>query len=123
MASNAPLAVSLTVGTISPLVIALLNMFVKASNLNDFDFCLYMQAVTHFYEKREFTYDDILDWFQRPNNTSCNMHDSRWQCTHLNDHDECGVLPEIKNIIRSLYDKGILEYRYKGKTKFYKLKG
>lgn len=66
----------ITVGAIANLVITLEHIFKAASDLEDHDFCVYMQATTHFREYREFTHDDLVHWFPDEPDNICNMHNS-----------------------------------------------
>ncbi|MCM1126796.1 MAG: hypothetical protein NC429_10015 [Lachnospiraceae bacterium] len=112
---------SLTVGAVSSVVTVMVKVFSEAVSLEDFDFCLYMQIVTHFYEKKEFSKDDILSWY--PSGGVCNMHTSKWDCCHRGQNDRCEVVEkDIDDIVQSLYDKGILDYHYSKDKKLYHLK-
>lgn len=111
-----------TVGAASSVVVALVHLFRGAATLGDFDFCLYMQAVTHFYEKKEFTKDDVISWY--PINGICNMHTNKWNCQHIEINDKCGVKPDdVDWILSSLVDKQILDRHQDKKKLIYRIKG
>lgn len=121
VALGVSLPASLTVGAVSSVVTVIVKVFSEAAKLEDFDFCLYMQIVTHFYEKKEFSKDDIMLWY--PSGCDCNMHISKWDCCHTEPNDKCGVKEkDIDEIIQSLYDKGILDYRHESDNKMYFIK-
>ena len=121
MVLGVPFPAAITVGAVSSVVSVIVKIFSEAASLEDFDFCLYMQAVTHFYEKKEFSMDDIISWY--PSGSTCNMHNSKWDCCHVVPNDKCGVnIKDIDDIVKSLYDKGILNCRHEGNKKMYSIK-
>ncbi len=121
VALGVTLPAALTVGAVSSIVTVIVKVFSEAASLEDFDFCLYMQLVTHFYEKKEFSKDDIISWY--PSGGICNMHTSKWDCCHLESNDKCSVEEkDIDEILQSLYDKEILNYRHEGDKKIYFIK-
>lgn len=111
----------LALGAVSSVAIAIVNIFVKAVELDDFDFCLCLQAMEHYHVKKEFTEDDILEWFSR--NDECSLHDHRWNCLHYEEYHICTILNgKVPKVISSLMSKGILEESCKNGTKYYTLK-
>lgn len=91
-------------------VSALSEIFKSVSTLEDYDFCVYMQAVTHFRAHRKFTQRDLEHWFPHGNNTNCNMHNSKWDCEHLMNDDTCNMLQQdyLKAALDSLCRKNLL---------------
>lgn len=121
--AETPRVATLTVGAVSSVVIAIVNIFVKAVELDDFDFCLCLRAMENYHIKKEFTDDDILEWFSNNRNNECSLHDDRWKCTHYEENDKCSILDgKISEVVSSLMDKDILDYKHEGKTKYYTLK-
>lgn len=113
--NNEPVA--LTVSGIGTIVFALIRVFESAKELEEFDFCIYMQAMTHFKEHEEFTIDDLKQWLPHDKRVRCNMHDSRWDCSHRQKDDSCGILDgtHLDDALKSLIQKNILDIKYKEK--------
>lgn len=110
------------VSTVSSIVLALVQLFRSAATLDDYDFCLYMQVVTHYYEKKRFTKDDVISWY--PISGVCNMHTDKWNCKHAGANDICGVtLDDIDWILNSLVEKKILDRKQNENILLYKIKG
>lgn len=110
--SEGPVGYSVSLG--ATVAITLYELFGKASKLEDDDFCIYLQATTHYHQHKAFTEDDLKDWFPHGGNTVCNMHNSTWRCDYLRDDDSCGIdRQKIQDAVKSLMAKGILE-REKG---------
>lgn len=105
----------LTVGSVFGIVFSLIDIFKSVSELEDFDFCVYMQAVTHFREHREFTVNDMKQWFPHGSNINCNMHNSKWDCEHLLNDDTCNMLQRdyLKEALDSLCRKNLLTFKRK----------
>lgn len=100
---------SISVG--ATVTIAIWELFNLVKKLDDWDFCIYMQAATHFREHKEFTKNDLIDWLPGPEKNICNMHDSRWDCDYRTDKDECDIINQnaIDDSIESLISKNLLE--------------
>lgn len=99
---------SVSLGT--TVAITLYDLFGRASKLEDDDFCVYLQAMTHYHQYRAFTEEDLMDWFPHGGNDICNMHNSTWRCDHLKDGDICGVdRQKIQSALNTLRCKGILK--------------
>lgn len=96
----------------SNIAFTLWEWFTSVKNLDDFDFCIYMQAVTHFNEYKYFTIQDMKSWFPTEQNQICNMHNSTWDCDHLNIDNTCDIIKKekINDALKSLYKKGLLDY-------------
>lgn len=98
------------VSAASAVVFALYDIFGKASKLEDDDFCVYLQAVTHFREHTEFTEEELMSWFPHGEHPRCNMHNSTWRCDYLGDNDICTIQEEkVQSALKSLKTKGILD--------------
>lgn len=100
----------ITVGVVSGVVFSLIDIFKSVSELEDFDFCVYMQAVTHFRAHREFTINDLKQWFPHGSDANCNMHNSKWDCEHLSSDDTCDMLQRdyLKEALDFLCKKNVL---------------
>lgn len=111
----------ITVGVVSGVVCSLIELLTSVSNLDDLDFCIYMQAVCHFKAHKLFSKDDLLDWFQHRENLTCNMHNSKWDCEFF-ENDKCSILADrgIDKALDSLMGKGLLNRERKDKQYFYK---
>lgn len=120
--AGAPLVFQgITVGTIANLAITLEHIFKVASDLEDHDFCVYMQATTHFREYREFTQDDLLRWFPNEPDNICNMHNSTWDCEYYINDDKCDMLKNghLDCALASLKGKEILSLKRKNGKDYY----
>jgi hypothetical protein len=85
------------ISTATNVAVGLIRLFQSVAELEDFDFCIYMQAVTHFKEHKPFTIDELKDWFPHGEKCDCNMHNSKWNCTHILDDDSCNML-QVDNL-------------------------
>lgn len=114
----------MTVGVASGIVFALIEIFKSVSELEDYDFCVYMQAVTHFRAHRKFTQSDLEHWFPHEGDMICNMHNSNWDCEYLMDDDTCNISrrDHLKDAIDSLCRKNLLIVQRKGAEQKYKFK-
>ena len=98
------------VSATSVVAFVLYEIFGKASKLEDDDFCVYLQTVTHFREHAEFTEEELMSWFPHGEHPRCNMHNSTWQCDYLGDNDICTIQEEkVQSALKSLKNKGILD--------------
>ncbi len=113
-----------TVSVGSAITIALWELFTTVKKLDDWDFCVYMQATTHFREHKEFTLDELKSWLPNGEHPACNMHNDTWECDYLKDDDTCGIFLEQKTeqALKSLYDKGLLMLRKDDHKYVYKFK-
>lgn len=114
----------ITVGVASGIVFALIEIFKSVSELEDYDFCVYMQAVTHFRAHREFTQSDLEHWFPHEGDMTCNMHNSKWDCEYLMDDDTCNMMQrdDLKEAVDSLCRKNLLTAKRKEAEWIYKFK-
>lgn len=113
---------SISVG--ASVVEGLIGVFQSAAQLEDSDFCVYMQALTHFRQHKDFTIEDLNQWFPHANNKTCNMHNSKWDCDHLIEDDICTMLQgdNLSNVLDSLYNKKILNRRTENGKQVYSFK-
>lgn len=111
----------ITVGVASGVVCSLIELFTSVSNLDDLDFCIYMQAVCHFKTHKPFSKDDLIDWFPHGGDLTCNMHNSKWDCEFI-ENDKCSILADdgIDKALDSLMEKGLLKRERLEKQYFYK---
>lgn len=111
----------LTVSVIAGVMMSLRNLFTTVSDLDDQDFCVYMQAVTHFKTHKFFTKEELLEWFPHDMNLICNMHNSKWDCDFL-ESDRCSIIVKggIEKALESLDKKSLLICEHKDKTDYYK---
>lgn len=107
-----------TVGAISSVVYAIVKVLKEAVSLEDYDLCLYMQMAAHYNEKEDFVKEEMMQWF--PCDDICNQLTRKWTCSHIQSGDKCGVQEnDIDDMIESLYDKKILDYRHRDNKKSY----
>ena len=94
----------------SSISIAIWELLNSVKKLDNWDFCIYMQAVTHFHQYKKFSESDLISWFP-DNSSACNMHNDKWDCDYLNDNDTCNMLSEqhIKESLDSLCSKNLLK--------------
>lgn len=100
-----------TVSVGSGITVALWELFTTVKKLDDWDFCVYMQAVTHFRQYNEFTIEDLKSWFPDEEHPVCNMHNNTWDCDYLEEMtDTCKMMQkqELEKALKSLYDKELL---------------
>ena len=104
---DVPISEVYSIGMASSIVFALINILRGAVELEDDDFCLYLQFVTYYNEMDKFSKEDIKKWF--PQNNKCNMKDDRWKCTYcVNSH--CNITDEqIDDMIISLVRKKVIK--------------
>lgn len=72
--------------------------------LDDKEYCLYLQLVTHFMEHKNFSLEDIKQWLPRD---TCNMH-TKWNCYYC-DNNKCKITDkQISDSIKQMISKHIL---------------
>lgn len=95
----------------SGIAVTLWELFTTVKKLDDWDFCVYMQAATHFREYSEFTIEDLKSWLPDAGHPTCNMHNSTWDCDYLEETtDVCKMIQKqkLEQALKSLYNKGLL---------------
>ena len=115
---STPLSIS------SSIAFGIWDLFNSVKKLDDWDFCVYMQAVTHFREYKEFTYEELVSWFPDDDHKKCNMHTTTWECDFLDNDDMCSILQKdkVESSLNSLYDKGLLAFNKSNNKFIYKFK-
>ena len=106
-------------------VIAIWELFNNVNTLDDWDFCVYMQAVTHFKEHKDFTMEDLKSWMPASEKPICNMHNSTWDCDYWNaETDTCKIQKDKKlnDAVDSLCGKGLLTKREEDHKLIFKFK-
>ncbi len=114
-----------TISVGSNIAVALWELFTNVKKLEDWDFCVYMQATAHFREYNEFTLEDLKSWFSDVGNPICNMHNNTWECDYLEENtDICKMIQEqaFEKALKSLYDKGLLMTRKENHKYVFKFK-
>ncbi len=114
-----------TVSVGSGIAVALWELFTTVKKLDDWDFCGYMQATTHFREYNEFTIEDLKSWFPDAERPICNMHNNTWDCDYLEEAtDICKMLQKqaLEKALKSLYDKGLLMAKKDARKYVFKFK-
>lgn len=100
-----------TVSIGAEIVFALWDLFNKTKRLDDWDFCVYMQAVKHYRDHEEFDMKDLESWFPNEESPICNIHDNKWDCDYLDiETGHCNIinLHKLDKAVESLIDKGLL---------------
>lgn len=106
--ARTPMKIGIT--TSVTIAIAIYEVFSKVQKLDDWDFCVFLQARTHFCENEEFSKSELLAWFSNDTNLTCNMHNSIWKCCYYIDETEnCNIKVYIEQAIASLVQKDILK--------------
>lgn len=101
----------LTISVGANVVFALKDLLNNVNKLDDWDFCIYMQAATHFKTHKKFTLDDLKRWMPSSERPICNMHNGTWNCDYWNEEDDtCTIQTDQKlnYAVDSLCDKGLL---------------
>lgn len=114
-----------TVSVGTGIAVALWELFTTVKKLDDWDFCIYMQATTHFREFNEFTIEDLKSWLPDVTNPICNMHNNTWDCDYLEEATgACKMIQtqKLEQALKSLYDKGLLMTRKKNHKYVFKFK-
>lgn len=99
-----------TVSAGASIALALWKIFTSVKSLDDWDFCVYMQAVTHFRKHKEFSIEELRDWLPSDKKPKCNMHSDNWKCDHRDKNDQCLLRngKRLQYALDSLMDKGVL---------------
>lgn len=104
--AQTPFEVGIT--TSISIALAILEVFTKTKKLEDWDFCVFLQARTHYCSNEEFSKSDLLEWFPSDLNPICNMHNSIWKCSYYQDEtNNCKI--NIERALNSLLQKDILK--------------
>lgn len=111
--------VAVGIAPIAAVAIGLHDFWGRVSRLEDDDFCIYYQALTHYHKNIEFTEEELADWFPHGENKICNSHNSTWHCDYLQQDDSCGMDSDrLQKALKSLVCKGILKKSENGDGKY-----
>lgn len=106
--TQTPMEIGIT--TSITIALAIYEVFSKTKKLDDWDFCVFLQARTHFCQNEEFSKRELLEWFPNGSNLTCNMHNLIWRCSYyLETSDNCDIKANIERAIASLLQKEILK--------------
>ena len=112
-----------TVSAGTSVAIALWKLFNNVKTLDDWDFCVYMQATTHFKAHKDFTLEDLRGWMPSSEHPICNMHNSKWDCDYWIEEGDTCIIQEnqkLTDAVNSLCDKGLLSRRKDGDKYIFK---
>lgn len=100
-----------SVSVASCVMIGVWELFTSVKKLDNWDFCVYMQAVTHYRTHKKFAKNDLMEWFPSGENGTCNMHNDKWDCDYLENDDTCRMLTDqkLEKALESLEDKKLLK--------------
>lgn len=111
------------VSVVSGVVLAVWQLINSVKKLDDSDFCIYMQALTHAHVHDEFTKESLIGWFPGTGSSTCNIeHRDQWNCNYYRDSGACDMVSgaHIDEALESLCNKCILvkrrdngQYKYK----------
>ena len=107
--TGTPTGFSISIG--ASVSVAIWELFNSVKKLDDWDFCVYMQAVTHFHKYKKFSESDLISWFPDVA-AECNMHNDKWDCDYLKTDDvTCTIFSgqHIKDALESLLAKNLLK--------------
>jgi len=98
-----------TIAATTSIAIAIWELINSIKTLDNWDFCVYMQAVTHFNENHAFTKDELIGWFPHELPKICNMHNGTWDCCYCHE-DICNIVTDnhIDDALESLLHKKII---------------
>lgn len=108
---NSVVMPAMSLSSSTGVAIALWDLFQSVKNLDDWDFCIYFQALTHFREHKAFTLEELKEWIPSAEKKQCNMHTHEWACTHYSKNDDsCDLYKNnsLNSALKSLHDKNIL---------------
>lgn len=113
-----------TISVGSNIAIILWELFTTVKKLDDWDFCVYKQAVSHYREYNGFTIEELTSWFPNEAQPVCNMHTRNWDCDYLKEDDTCSIIQKqkIEQALNSLYNKGLLSFNKENHKYVYKFK-
>lgn len=116
--------IGMSISVAASIVSGLIELFQSISRLEDHEFCVYLQAVSHFRTHKKFTLQDLQEWFPHGQRNKCNMHNTKWQCEHILEDDICGMLQgshlmealvslEKKKVLKSEHRSGQIIYMFR----------
>lgn len=78
--------------------------------LDDTEFCIYLQVITHLKEHQEFSVDELKSWLPMGTENSCNMHTDKWNCTYMREGKCYFNQDKIEEILQKMVSKHIIDY-------------
>lgn len=77
--------------------------------LDNTEFCIYLQIITHLKEHQEFSAEEIKGWLPAGVGRRCNMPTDKWACPDLND-GACGFdADKLNKILEKMEKKNIID--------------
>lgn len=78
--------------------------------LDNTEFCLYLQIITHLREHQEFSLEDIKKWLPESIGDECNMSTEKWNCPSK-DQGKCKIdKNNVEIILKKMVLKNIIDY-------------
>ena len=78
--------------------------------LDNTEFCLYLQIITHLKEHQSFSVEDIKEWLPKSIGDACNMSTDKWNCPNK-DHGKCKIdKNDVEKILQKMSSKNIIDY-------------
>lgn len=99
----------------SSITIFIWEFLSSVKKLEDWDFCIYLQAVKHYKKHKSFTKTELCEWL--PNNSFCNIEKKDiWNCKYLQENGLCDmhINGKVDVALNSLIEKGLLRKTYDG---------
>ena len=82
--------------------------------LDDTEFCIYLQVITHFKEHQEFTVEDLKEWLPESRENDCNMPTEKWNCSSKVQGKCQRDKDKLEKILQKMVSKNIIEYLKNG---------
>lgn len=98
-------------------IIILIKKIIKdyVVKLDESNYCIYLQAITHLSEHKGFTCKEIIEWLPKYGG-KCNMHSDNWTCPYR-ENDLCIFdINNMDGILHKMIDKRIFVYAEGDKT-------
>ncbi len=78
--------------------------------LDNTEFCIYLQAITHLKEHQEFSVDEIKGWLPAGVGSLCNMSTDKWNCSDRISGKCYFAIDKLDKILQKMVSKNIIEY-------------
>ncbi|MCI6242100.1 MAG: hypothetical protein MR646_02155 [Agathobacter sp.] len=78
--------------------------------LDNTEFCIYLQVITHLKEHQEFSIDELKSWLPRETDNSCNMHTDKWNCIDMREGKCYFNQDNLDEVLQKMVLKHIMEY-------------
>jgi len=113
-----------TFATSTSVVFGLWDLFSSVSELNDWDFCVYLQAVKHHKKHKAFTFEELKSWLPSGEDAVCNIDTDIWECDYMGENKTCKILVDekLEEALESLQRKGLLYSKKEDKRYTYRFK-